>query len=60
MWQLIDNSDGKRKGWLMIMKDGVRIADAFPYRANIDASFIREQAQLIVDAMNERDMVKSS
>lgn len=57
MWQLVDNSDGERKGWLMIMKDGIRIADAFPYAAKADPAFVREQAQRIVETMNQMDMI---
>lgn len=57
MWQLIDNSDGERKGWLTIMKDGIRVADAFPFAANADAAFVREQAQRIVETMNQNDMI---
>ena len=58
MWQLVDNSDGERKGWLTITKDGVRVADAFPYTNKAPSpQWVREQAQRIVDAMNERDMV---
>ena len=60
MWQMVDNSDGERKGWLMIMKDGVRVADAFPYAAKADPQFVRAQAQRIVDAMNQVDMVAAS
>ena len=60
MWQLVDNSDGERKGWLMILKDGVRVADAFPYAAKADPQFVRLQAQRIVDGMNQLDMVAAS
>lgn len=56
MWQLIDNTNGKNTGYLMIMKDGVRVADAFPYAAKSDPAFVQEQARRIVEAMNKIDM----
>ena len=58
MWQLIDNSDGKMKGYLRIMKDGKRVADVFPYAPGQDVEWTVKAAQQIVDQMNERDMVK--
>lgn len=58
MWQLIDNSNGKSKGYLTIMKDGTRVADAFPYAGKEpDPAWVKEQAQRIVDTMNKIDMV---
>lgn len=58
MWQLIDHSDGKSKGYLRITKDGKRVADVFPYAAGQDVEWTVDAAQEIVDKMNEREMVK--
>jgi hypothetical protein len=60
MWQLIDQSDGKMKGYLRILRDGKRVADMFPYAPGIDSHWTIEMAHYIVDTMNERDMIKTS
>lgn len=61
MWQLIDNSDGKSKGYLRIMRDGVRVADVFPYANDAqgpDVEWTVAMAHHIVDTMNARDMLR--
>lgn len=62
MWQLIDNTHGVRSGYLSILRDGVRVCDAFPFSAphtKEHQQFVREQAHRIVDAMNKIDMKPS-
>ncbi len=62
MWQLIDNTKPHGPaGYLSITKDGVRVCDAFPFsnpHTKEHQQFVREQAQRIVDTMNETDMLK--
>lgn len=60
MWQLIDNSNGKTKGYFRILRDGVRVADVFPYAPGQDVEWTIKAAQEIVDAMNARDMKPST
>lgn len=55
MWTLVDNTYGKRSGFLSILKDGLRVADLFPFAAAADEAWIREQAVRIVDQMNKID-----
>lgn len=59
MWQLIDNSDGKSKGYFRILRDGNRIADVFPYANGADAAWTIKMAQHVVDTMNEHDTVST-
>lgn len=59
MWRLDDNTSGKRGGFLSILRDGVRVCDAFPFSAPHSSEhekFVREQAQLIVDTMNKQEV----
>jgi hypothetical protein len=54
-WTLLDNSDGKSKGYLEIRCNSRRVADAFPYPGHADAAYsewIRRKVQEIVDKMN--------
>ena len=55
MWTLVDNTYGKKGGFLSILKDGVRVSDVFPFAANADEAWVREQARAIVDQMNKRE-----
>lgn len=55
MWTLVDNTYGKKGGFLSILKDGIRVADVFPFAAKADEAWIREQAARIVEKMNELD-----
>lgn len=55
MWQLIDNTGRKNVGYFRIMRDGVRVADVFPYAPDVNAQWVIAQAQRIVDAMNAID-----
>jgi len=60
MWQLHDNTYGKHGGYLSILRDGVRVCDAFPFSAphtKEHEQFVREQTQRIVDTMNKKDML---
>lgn len=59
MWQVIDDT-GKGRGYLSIYKDGVRVADVFPFAKNADEKFLREQAARIVDTMNGIDMIAAT
>jgi hypothetical protein len=58
-WELQDNT-GTSKGYLRILRDGARVADAFPFAAHTNPDFIREQAQRIVDAMNEAEAIQQT
>jgi hypothetical protein len=60
MWQLHDNTYGKKGGYLSILKDGVRVADVFPFAAKADEAWVRQQAKRIVDQMNAVDLVETS
>lgn len=53
VWGLLDCSDGMSKGYYRIQRNGVRVADLFPYAPGVDAAFIREQGERIVEAMND-------
>ena len=57
MWTIQDNTK-KTGGYLCILRDGVRVADAFPFAAKCDGTWVREQAYRIVEAMNDLDMIK--
>ena len=52
VWGLLDYTDNKMKGYLRVQRNGVRIADLFPYAPDADPAFLREQAERIVEAMN--------
>lgn len=60
MWQLIDQSNGQTKGYLRITRNGVRVADVFPYAPGIDAEWTVEMARLIVETMNNSLRIASS
>jgi len=51
-WTLLDYTNKKDKGYIVITCDGVRVADAFPYAKDADPDFVRRHIKLIVDTMN--------
>jgi hypothetical protein len=53
-WTLEDET-GKGRGYLRIVRDGVRVVDAFPFAKDADERWVREQAARIVRAMNEHE-----
>lgn len=55
VWTLMDNTYGKKSGYLSILKDGVRVADVFPFAAKAEEKWVREQAARIVETMNQAD-----
>lgn len=59
MWQMLDHTNGKTGGYLRILRDGVRVADVFPYAQGADRAWVIEQANRIVETMNGIDIVRS-
>lgn len=51
-WQ-IEDSAGTRKGYLRLTRDGRRVADFFPFAAGSDEKWVRDQAALIAEVMND-------
>lgn len=48
----VEDSTGTSKGYLRLTYEGRRVADFFPYAANTDEAWCREQAALIAETMN--------
>lgn len=52
VWSVDDNT-GPCGGFLRIMRDGVRVVDAFPFARDADQHWVREQVAVLVRTMNE-------
>jgi Fe-S cluster biosynthesis and repair protein YggX len=52
VWTINDYTT-KKAGYLSLMKDGQRVCDFFPFARDADAAWVREQARLIAERMNE-------
>jgi hypothetical protein len=56
-WTIVDYTNGKNGGYLQLCKDGVRVADFFPYAAKGPGElWIREQAKHIASVLNAAEV----